>query len=68
MIKAVEAAVPGTQVEWVEHEEDANVPLSADSGRITFDNSRIWRETDFEPLYRIETGIEQYVEWLREGE
>ncbi len=49
MIKAVVAAVPETQVEWVEREADANVPLSADSGRIAFDNSRIWRETGFQP-------------------
>ena len=65
MIKAIVAAVPGARVEWVATEADANIPLSAGSGQITFDNSRIWRETGFQPTYRIETGIEQYVEWLR---
>ncbi len=67
MINAVAAAVPGTQVEWVETEAEANIPLWAGAGQIAYDNSRIWRETGYEPLYRIETGIEQYVEWLREG-
>jgi len=65
LITAVVVAVPGTQVDWVASEADANIPLSADSGRLTFDNSRIWRETGFEPTYRIETGIEQYVGWLK---
>ncbi len=67
MIKAVVAAVPGTKVEWVASEEEANIPLSAGSGQIAFDNSRIWRETGYQPTYRIETGIEQYVAWLKDA-
>ncbi len=66
MIKAIVAAVPGTEVEWVADETHANIPLSPESGQIAYDNRRIWRETGFQPLYRIETGIEQYVEWLKE--
>jgi nucleoside-diphosphate-sugar epimerase len=65
LIAAVAAAIPGTNVEWVASEAEANIPLSADSGRLTFDNRRLWRATGFEPTYRIETGIEQYVGWLR---
>jgi len=65
LIKAIVAAVPETRVEWVGSEAEANVPLSEDSGQIAFDNSRIWRDTGFEPTYRIETGIEQYVGWLK---
>lgn len=68
MIKAVTSAVPSTRVEWVDSEDEANIPLSAGSGQIAFDNSRMWRETGFQPDYRIETGIEQYVEWLSDGE
>ncbi len=66
MIKAIVAAVPGTEVKWVADETHANIPLSPESGQIAYDNRRIWRETGFQPLYRIETGIEQYVEWLKE--
>jgi nucleoside-diphosphate-sugar epimerase len=67
LIAAVVAAVPGAHVEWVASEAEANIPLSADSGRLTFDNRRLWRATGFEPTYRIETGIEQYVGWLQGG-
>jgi nucleoside-diphosphate-sugar epimerase len=65
LIKAIMAAIPGIRVEWVGNETEANILLSTDSGQIAFDNSRIWRETGYEPTYRIETGIAQYVEWLR---
>ena len=65
MINAVVAAVPGTKVEWVDSETEANIPLTANTIQIAFDNSRIWRDTGYEPTYRIETGIAQYVEWLR---
>ena len=65
LIKAIVAAVPETRVEWVRSEAEANVPVSEDSSQIAFDNSRIWRDTGYEPTYRIETGIEQYVGWLQ---
>jgi nucleoside-diphosphate-sugar epimerase len=66
LINAIVAAVPGTQVEWASSLAEANIPLAEDQAQIAFDNSRIWRETGFEPTYRIETGIEQYVEWLKD--
>jgi UDP-glucose 4-epimerase len=66
LIDAIVAAVPGTEVEWVSSAAEANIPLAEDQPQIAFDNGRIWRDTGFEPAYRIETGIEQYVGWLKD--
>jgi nucleoside-diphosphate-sugar epimerase len=67
LAQAVVAAVPGTEVEWVEQEEQANLPVPADRFRSSMDNSRLWRDTGFQPSYTIETGIKQYVETVKDA-
>jgi nucleoside-diphosphate-sugar epimerase len=66
LINAVVAAVPGTKVEWVRNEDEANVPMSGSRNRAALDNRRLWQDTGFQPSFTIETGILDYVTWQRD--
>ncbi|HET7036256.1 MAG TPA: NAD(P)-dependent oxidoreductase [Thermomicrobiaceae bacterium] len=66
MIEAVAREVSGTRVEWVAQPEQANIPLP-DRPRTPISNQRLQADTPWRPAYTIDSGIAQYVEWLRAG-
>lgn len=64
MLQAVAANVPGTTLEWVTEEAQANVPIALPV-RGPLDSSRLQRDTGFAPQYTLEQGVRETVAWLR---
>jgi UDP-glucose 4-epimerase len=65
LLDAVRSAVPGVEVQWVDHPDDASLPVPPSSGRPGLDVSRLTGDLGFQFDYTIETGIVDYVDWLR---
>lgn len=66
LIEAVAREVAGTRVDWVERMEQANIPIP-DRPRTPISNQRLQADTSWRPAYTIDSGIAQYIDWLRAG-
>ena len=66
LLPAVVAAVPGTEVAWVDSPEEANIPgvVAGAPSRIV-DTGRLRAAVGFTETFAIEDGVRDVVSWLR---
>ena len=64
-LDAVVAGTPGAGLTWVDDIDDANVPVSTARGRAALGIERARDEFGFEPGFSLESGIREYIAYLK---